>query len=400
LFLAGSTAFTLASLVCAVAPSPWLLVAARVLQAGGGAALIPASLALVLRASPPERIPVTLAIWGAMGAVAGAVGPTLGAAVVEAGGWRWVFVLNLPIGILTVVAGRRVLVESSDPSTPLPAPFGVALIVAASGLVALGLVQSDEWGWADARTVAAIVAGFVVLAAFVAHQRRTPAPAIDLALFGIGNYRWGNVASFTFGIVFSAMFLSSILFLTEVWGYSILRAGFAVAPGPALVAVLAPRIGRLAGRIGQRPLLVAGGLVFAAGGVVRLTQLGADPAYVADYLPSMLLSGVGVALCLPQLSSVIGQALPQNRLGVGGAANQAVRQFGGTFGVALAVAFVGQPAGLADALTRFDRVWWLLVVGALATSIASLPLRTRAAGRTIAATAPTPTTVVVGAEAV
>jgi EmrB/QacA subfamily drug resistance transporter len=394
LFLAGSIAFTLASLLCAIAPSPWLLVAARVLQAGGGAALIPASLALVLRASPPERIPVALAIWGAMGAVAGAVGPTLGAAVVESVGWRWVFVLNLPIGILTVVAGRRVLVESRDPSTPLPAPVGVALIIAASGLVALGLVQSGEWGWADPRTVTAIVAGFVLLAAFVAHQRRTSAPAIDLALFDIGNYRWGNVATFAFGIVFSAMFLSSILFLTEVWGYSILRAGFAVAPGPALVAVLAPRMGHLAGRIGQRPLLVVGGLVFAAGGAFRLTQLGGDPAYVADYLPSMLLTGVGVALCLPQLSSVIGQALPPNRLGVGGAANQAVRQFGGTFGVALAVGFVGTPAGLADALDRFDRVWWLLVVGALATSLASLPLRTGAVRRAVVAPTPAAATAV------
>jgi EmrB/QacA subfamily drug resistance transporter len=384
MFLTGSTVFTLASLLCAVAPSPWLLVAARVLQAAGAAALIPSSLALVLRASSPERIPVTLAIWGAMGAVAGAIGPTLGAAVVEAGGWRWVFVLNLPVGILTVVAGRRVLVESKDPSTPLPAPAGVALIVAASVLVALGLVQSDEWGWGDPRTVGSIVGGLAVLAVFVAHQRRTPAPAIDLSLFEIRNYRWGNVASFTFGIVFAAMFLSSILFLTQVWGYSILRAGFAVAPGPALVAVLAPRVGRLAGRIGQRPLLVTGGLVFAAGGVFRVTQLGAEANYVADYLPSMLLTGLGVALCLPQLSSVIGQSLPPNRLGVGGAANQAVRQFGGTFGVALAVAFVGTPVGLADALARFDRVWWLLVAGALLTSAASLPLRTGAAARAAA----------------
>jgi hypothetical protein len=290
-----------------------------------------------------------------------------------------VFLLNLPVGIATVVAGRRVLVESKDPSTPLPAPLGVVLVVAASTLLALGLVQTDQWGWLDPRTAAALGGGLVLLVAFVAHQRRSSAPAIDLALFAIGNYRWGNVATLVFGTVFSAMFLSSILFLTEVWGYSILRAGFAVAPGPALVAVLAPRMGRLAVRVGQRPLLLAGGLVFAAGGAYRLVRLDAVPSYVADYLPSMLLTGVGVALCLPQLSSVIGQSLPPNRLGVGGAANQAVRQFGGTFGVALVVALIGVPTGVADALTRFDRIWWLLVAGGVLTSAASLPLRTGAA---------------------
>jgi EmrB/QacA subfamily drug resistance transporter len=379
MFLLGSVVFTVASLLCAIAPTPALLVAARVLQAVGAATLIPSSLALVLRASPPQRIPVTLAVWGAMGAVAGAVGPTLGAAVVETGGWRWVFVLNLPVGIATVVAGRRVLVESKDPSTPLPAPLGVALVVAAGTLLALGLVQTDEWGWLDARTVASLVGGLVLLGVFVAHQRRSAAPAIDLALFGIRNYRWGNVATLVFGTVFAAMFLSSILFLTEVWGYSILRAGFAVAPGPALVAVLAPRMGRLAARIGQRPLLLAGGLVFAAGGAYRLVRLDARPDFVADYLPSMLLTGVGVALCLPQLSSVIGQSLPPNRLGVGGATNQAVRQFGGTFGVALVVALLGAPTSVTDALTRFDRIWWLLVAGGVLTTVAALPLRTGAA---------------------
>ena len=378
MFLTGSAVFTVASLLCAIAPNPTLLVVARILQAVGGATLIPSSLALVLRASPPQRIPVALAIWGAMGAVAGAVGPTLGAAVVEAGGWRWVFVLNLPVGIATLIAGRRVLVESKDPSTPLPAPLGVVLVVLASTLVALGLVQADEWGWADVRTIGAIAAGLAVLPVFVAHQRRTSAPAIDLALFGLRNYRWGNVATLSFGIAFSAMFLSSILFLTQVWGYSILRAGFAVAPGPALVAVLAPRMGRLAGRVGQRPLLLAGGLVFAAGGGWRLVRLGARPDFVVDYLPSMLLTGIGVALCLPQLSSVVGQALPPNRLGVGGAVNQAVRQFGGTFGVALVVALLGTPGGLDDALARFDRIWWLLIAGGVLTTLASVPLRTGA----------------------
>jgi MFS family permease len=173
------------------------------------------------------------------------------------------------------------------------------------------------------------------------------------------------------------MFFGSILFLTDVWGWSILEAGLAVSPGPAIVALLAPRFGKVAGRIGQRPLLLVGGLAFAAGGLWRLVALDATPDYVVDYLPSMVLTGLGVALCFPQLGSAAAQSLPPNRFGVGGAVNQAVRQFGGTFGVALTIALLGQPTGLADALTRFDRIWWLIVLGGLGTTVLCLPIAAR-----------------------
>jgi EmrB/QacA subfamily drug resistance transporter len=374
LFLLGSTVFTAASLACALAPTAEMLVAFRVLQAAGSALLIPASLALVLRAFPPEKIPHAVGIWGATGAAAGAIGPTLGAALVEAASWRWVFLLNLPVGIVTVLLGRRVLRESTDPDTPLPAATGVILIAAASGLLALGIVQSDDWGWTDPRTVTALAGGAALLAAFLQNQRRSRAPALDLDLFRSRDYRWANGAMLVFGTAFAAMFFGSILFLTDVWGWSILKAGLAISPGPAVVALLAPRFGKLAGRVGQRPLLLLGGLAYAAGGVWRLVALDGTPDYVVEYLPSMLLTGLGVALTFPQLGSAAAQSLPPNRLGVGGAVNQAVRQFGGTLGVALTIALLGQPAGLADALIRFDRIWWLIVLGGLGTSLLCLPI--------------------------
>jgi EmrB/QacA subfamily drug resistance transporter len=376
MFLAGVALFTGASLLCAVAPNPVMLVAARAVQAVGGAALVPSSLALILRATPRERIPISAAIWGATAALAGAVGPTLGAALVEWGGWRWVFVLNLPVGAATILMGRRSLRESRDPASMLPAPLGVGLLVAGAVLLTLGLVRGDEWGWSSGSTVASIVAGVVVLCAFVAHQARTPAPAMDLSLFESHNFRWANAATIVFGIAFSAMFLSSILFLTSVWRWSILEAGFGVAPGPLLVALLAPWFGRLAARIGQRPLVVVGGLVYAAGGAWRLFTFDAEPAFASAYLPSMLLTGTGVALCIPQLSSVIGQSLPPNRFGVGGAVNQALRQLGGTLGVAVAVGLVSGATGIDDALGRFDRIWWMIVAGGLLTTVLSIPLRT------------------------
>ena len=378
-FLAGSAVFTIASMACGLAPSAGVLIAFRVVQAIGAAALIPSSLALVLRAFPPARVPFAVAIWGASGAVAGALGPTLGAILVEAASWRWVFFINLPIGLYTVFAGRRVLHESKDESAVLPAPVGVVLIIVAAGLVSLGLVQSESWGWTDPRTIGAIVGGLVVFGVFVVHQRTTKAPALNMELFAIRNFSWGNAATFAFGTAFTAMFFSSILFLTQVWDYSVLQAGLGVAPGPALVAVLAPFMGNLAGRIGQRPLLLGGGALFAIGGLWRLVLLDGDPSYVTDYLPSMLFTGLGVSMCLPQLSSVVAQSLPPNRLGVGGGSNQAIRQFGGTFGVALTIAFLSSPGSLDEALANFDLVWWLLIVGGLLTSVLSMPLRTRRA---------------------
>lgn len=384
-FLAGSALFTAASMACGVATSVEMLIGFRVLQAAGAAILIPSSLALVMRAFPSRDVPRAVAIWGAAGAVAGALGPTLGAAIVEGLGWRWAFFINLPVGVFTIIAGRRVLRESADPGTKVPDMFGVVLVVAAAGVLSYAVVDTETSGWGSGRTLGLLAVGAALLAAFVLHQRSTDAPALDLSLLSIGNFRWGNLSAFAFGLAFSAMFLGSILFLTEVWGWSILQAGFGVAPGPALVAVLAPRLGTLAGRIGQRPLIVVGGLAYAAGGAYRVVALGPDPAYVTDYLPSMLLTGVGVAMCLPQLSSVVAQALPANRIGVGGAVLQAVRQFGGTFGVALAVALVAGATSAADALEGFERIWWLIVAGGLATSVLALPLRT---GRRAAAVEP------------
>ncbi|MEP6299348.1 MAG: DHA2 family efflux MFS transporter permease subunit [Ilumatobacter sp.] len=396
-FLTGSAAFTIASMACGLAPTIEVLVAFRILQAAGAAMLIPSSLALVMRAVPSEKVPHAVAIWGAAGGVAGALGPTLGATIVEHLDWRWAFFINLPIGLFTVIAGARTLRESSDPRTRIPAPLGVVLIIVAASALSYGFVDSDTNGWLSAPTIGALAVGLAALVVFVVHQRASRAPVLDLDLFGIGNFRWGNIAMLVFGVAFSAMFFGSILFLTSVWEWSILKAGIGIAPGPALVALLAPRTGRLAGTIGQRPIIVAGGLLYAAGGVWRVVLLGPDVDYWVDYFPSMVLTGIGVAFCIPQLSSVVAQALPANRIGVGGAALQAVRQFGGTFGVAITIALLADPGGLAGALAAFDKIWWIVVAGGLLVTASSLPLRT---GRRIVPMPETPGRDLVGIDTV
>jgi EmrB/QacA subfamily drug resistance transporter len=373
-FLTGSGLFTAASMACGLAPTAELLIAFRIVQAAGAACLIPASLALVMHAFAHDQLPRAVAIWGAAGAVAGALGPTLGAAIVETLGWRWAFFINLPVGIYTLVAGRSSLNESSDPDTKVPAMLGVVLVAAAAGLVSYAVVGTEEIGWLSGRTIAMFVAGGVAVGAFIVHQRRTSAPVLDLDLFGIGNFRWANLAMLVFGTAFSALFLGSILFLTQVWGWSILEAGFGVAPGPVVVGLVAARIGSLASRIGQRPILLLGGVLYACSGAYRLVMLGPDSDYLRDYFPSMVISGIGVGFVFPQLSSVVAQALPPNRRGVGGAALQAGRQLGGTFGVALTIALLGAATSASSALSAFDGIWWLIVIGGLATSAFALPL--------------------------
>lgn len=374
-FLVGSTAFTLASMACGLAPDVWSLIVFRVVQAFGGAVLIPASLALVMHAFTRDQLPRAVAVWGVAGAVAGALGPTLGAAIVEGLGWRWAFFINLPVGVVTVVLGRRHLHESADETVRRPSMVGVVLVAASASVVSYAVVETETYGWGSGRTLVTLCVGIAMAVAFVVHQRVTEAPVLNLDLFSIPTFRWCNLAGVAFGVAFTAMFLGSILYLTEVWGWSILEAGIGIAPGPAFVAVLAPRFGTLAGRVGQRPILIAGGVLYALGGAYRLVALGAEPDYFVDYLPSVVLTGIGVACCLPQLSSAVAQSLPANRIGIGGASLQSARQLGGSFGVALAVAFIGRPSGIAEAVANFERVWWVIIVGGAATAalVARLP---------------------------
>ncbi|MEL6187817.1 MAG: MFS transporter, partial [Myxococcota bacterium] len=363
--------------LCGLAPNAWTLIAFRALQAVGGALLIPASLALVIRATPPRDLPVSVAVWGALGAVSGAIGPTLGAGIIAALGWRGVFFLNVPVGIATWVLGRRTLRESANPETPAPALSGVALVAVGAAVASLGFVQSEAWGWSDPRTVGSLTLGAALLVVFSFLQRTSSAPVVDPGLFRHPTFVWANVASVALGLAFTAMFLGSILFLTQVWGWSTLAAGLGVSPGPTLVAFVAPRLGSLARRTGQKPMILLGGLVFAASGLHRYVFLDLEPDYLIDYLPSMLLSSLGIALTIPQLSSSIAQSIPSSHLGVGTATNQAIRQFAGTFGVALAIAFVGDAASPTEAMLGFNRVWLLMVGSGVATTLLALPIRPR-----------------------
>jgi EmrB/QacA subfamily drug resistance transporter len=376
-FLIGLVAFTLASVLCAMAPTAGLLVTFRVIQALGAAALVPASLAVVLSVFPRAKVPIAVAVWGAIAALAAAVGPTAGALLVQGWGWRAVFLANVPVGAVALVLSLRLLPESRE-STRLrfPDPLGILLLAGALTLLALGLVQSDQWHWASARTIGVLVAGLLVLAWFVRRTLSVPNPALDLTMFVRPSFRWANIATAAFTIGFTAMFFALIQFMTGVWHYGIVRAGLAMMPGPLVVMLLAPPLGRVAARIGQRALLVPGGLVYAASGAWLLLALDAQPHWATHLLPGSLLGGLGVAMVIPHLTSAAVQELPPDDFGAGSAVNQAIRQFGATFGVALTVALLGTLTPV-NALDHFQRVWWMLLVCGVLTSVAALALPRR-----------------------
>ena len=378
-FLVGSSVFTAASMLCGLAPSLELFVVFRVFQGAGAAILVPASLALVMAAFPREKLPQVIAIWGAIGAFSAALGPALGGAIVNGLGWRWVFFLNLPIGIVTLLAGSRFLRESKDSTVRIPKLLGVVLVAGAAGVLSYGIVESDAAGWGSPQTAITLAVGLVLLATFIFHQKQTDAPTLDLELFAIGNFRWGSLAMFTFAMGFGSMFFGSILFMVNVWGWSILKAGLAIAPSPALVAVLAPRFGKVAGRIGQRPLVLLGGLFLTTSGLYWRLILTIDAGYWVGFVAPLILVAFATALIFPSVTSVAAQALPQNRVGVGGAAIQAVRQFGMTFGVAVTLAFIGSAPQTAELFIRFNRIWYTLIILGLLTTLCGLPLKTKKA---------------------
>ncbi|KVE63580.1 MFS transporter [Burkholderia vietnamiensis] len=375
MFLLGLAMFVGGSFGCGIASRIEMLWAMRAVQGAGAALLLPASLSILLAAFPVTKRAIAVSLWGAVSGVAGALGPSVGSFLVDRFGWPWAFLLNLPLGALALWQGWRVLDESRDPERGAPLDLvGVVLLIVGVGAIAFGLVQSEALGWASPKVALAIAGGLAMLAAFVAWARTARAPAIDLSLFQDRTYRYINLASLCFAIGFAMMFFQTFLFTTGVWSYSLTRAGLAGSPGPLLVVPTAIVCGRFAARAGHRLLLVTGSLISMAASLWFALVPGVTPDYLHAWLPGALLTGLGVGMVMPSLSAAAVAHLPPARFGVGSAVNQAIRQMGSVFGVALTVAITG------NAITRlaeFHTLCYLQIALALATAILCAPVDTR-----------------------
>jgi EmrB/QacA subfamily drug resistance transporter len=367
-FFAGLGVFTFGSLLCGIAPSVELLVAGRLVQGLGAAALLPASLALLLGAYPGERRPQMVALWGGIGALAVATGPSVGALLITGFGWRAAFFVNLPVGLVTWLVGRRVLEGSAQgASRPAPDYLGVVLLGGALAALVLAISQGPSWGWTGPAVLGALGAVLVLAAAFLVRSSRHAEPVLDLGLFRSRSFSVANLATLLYAMGFFAMLLGNILFLTSVWGYSILVAGLAVTPGPLVVAVVSGPAGKLAGRIGFRPVLLVGFAVFASGLAWFALRIGLHREYFTVWLPGTLIVGLGIGLTFPILSAAAVSSLHHERFAVGSAVNQTARQVGGALGVAVLVVILGTPSSAARALTSFHHLWWFAAAMAVSS---------------------------------
>jgi EmrB/QacA subfamily drug resistance transporter len=375
-FFTGIFVFATGSALCGLAPSVGLLIGGRVTQGMGAALLLPSSLGLLLEAFPAEKRSQTVALWGGVGALAVATGPSLGAALITSGGWRLAFYVNLPVALVAWGLGRRVLVDDR-PALPTKHPdyLGVLLISASLAGLVLAISEGPDWGWLSGRVAGAVAASALSGAAFLTRCSRHPEPVLDLSLFRARSFSVANGATLVYSMGFFAMLLGNILFLTGVWHYSILQAGLAVTPGPIVVAGVAGPAGKLATRIGFRPVIFTGSLLFAGGLLWYATVVGTDPQYLARWLPATLVVGLGIGLTFPVLSAAAVSSLPADRFAVGSAVNQTARQVGGAVGVAVLVAILGNPASPGAALPHFQHLWLFSCSMALASGLISLLLR-------------------------
>ena len=386
MFLIGVTSFVGVSVLCGLATSPEMLTAARVLQAAAGAILVPTSLALLLPEFPASQRATAVAIWSATGAVAAALGPSLGGVLVEEAGWRWVFFVNVPIGLAALIPARRLLTERRDPAAVLPDAVGTALMIAGVGALALGIVQGPDWGWGSPGVLGSLAAAAVLLPLVVLRSARHPAPVIELGLFRARSFAVANAGMFAFSSAFYALLLCNVLFLTGAWDYSILEAGFAVTPGPLSAALAAPLGGGLSDRFGQRVVALPGALLFAAGCALFATGIDATPDYAGEYLVPTILTGLGVGLSFAAWGSAAVAELPAARFATGSAVLACLRQIGAVLGIAALVAVLeAAPAG--DPVQGFTDAWSLMAIAAGVLALLALALGRVRAGAPVVASA-------------
>jgi EmrB/QacA subfamily drug resistance transporter len=379
-FLAGLVVFGIASLGCAVAPDLPALIACRALQAAGAAMLMPTSLGLALSVFPSHQRGTAVGVWAGVGAVAAGSGPVLGGLLVESS-WRWIFLINLPVILATLVAGVAILPRRGNVRGGQRPPgwridgVGTVLVLGAVGLVCTALTEAP--GWPPSRTWPVLAGGLLLAAAFVAHIRRHPDPLVAPRLFSIRPFSAGAAGLVAYYTGFAAMLLGTTLLLTVHWHFSVLLAAVSIAPGPITAGIVSPFSGRLSARFGMRSTVVAGAVLFAAAGAWPLASAGDGPAYAAVVLPSMVLWGVANALIQPSLFASA-DAAPRAELASGSAVLATARQLGSALGVAVFVAVLG--AHPAKDLAGFDRAWIVVLIAAAMTAFAGLAIGRRLIG--------------------
>ncbi len=370
MFVAGLGIFTLASAAAALAPSAEALIAARAVQGIGGAIVTPLTLTILSAGVPENRRGLALGAWGGIGGLAVAIGPLVGGAVVEGISWQWIFWLNVPIGLVLAPLAALRLSETHGASDRLDLR---GLGLASAGLLGVvwGLVRGNGQGWTSPEIVGSIAVGLVLLAAFVLWERRAPAPMLPMRFFRNRTFALANVSSlFMFFGMFGSIFLLSQFFQT-VQGYGPLGSGLRILPWTAMPIFVAPVAGALSDRIGGQRLMGAG-LALQATGLAWIAAVSTPTTPYGELVAPFVLSGVGMALFFAPVANVVLSAVRPAEEGQASGANNAIREVGGVFGVAVLASIFSHVGGYGSAASFTDGMQTSVYVGAAIVALGSL----------------------------
>jgi len=357
IFQRGMVLFAISSVLSALAPNVWVLIAARVVQSVAGALVIPASLSMVLPLFPSTRRPSAVAAWAAAGPLSAAVAPSASAALLQFSSWRWLYFLSAPVSVAIWLIGRRRLQEVTAPDKVGTLDItGAVLGTMGIALVVLSVGKGGDWGWASPLTIFAFVVAWAFIAAFLVQSRRHPQPLIDLSLFRIREVWMTNLANTLISLTSLSIWLVWPLYLKRLWGYSNLQIGLALTAGPIAAATMTLVGGRVADKFGHRWPIHIGSLVMVFSVGWCWLVLDQDGSYVTSFLPGIATFGFGWGLSSPTMNSYALEAVPESTWGSMNAAFNMLRNVAGAIGVAAAVAFVGA-ADRADSVAAFDRAF-------------------------------------------
>jgi len=358
-FLLGVGLFTLSSAACAAADSVVTLTAFRLVQAAGAALMTPTSLGLLLAAFPPERRGGAVRTWTAIGGLAAALGPVIGGVLVTVN-WRWIFLVNVPIGLVAMLVGWWKLPEVPGHEAPRPHPFDALLVTGGIGALTFAIVKVNDWGWRSTGIGISFIAAIVLLAWFVWRCLRSDRPFVDPALFRIRQFTGAALVMAPYSAAFGAMLLSVALWEQTAWGWSALKTGLAIAPGPLLVPITSLLFsGKLIARFGAAAVVTAGIFFFVAGLSYWASVIGLEPN-AALVIMGMIPTGIGVGLTFPTLMGVAASGLRSASFATGSGVINMIRQAALAIGVAIFVAIVGSPATPVERVAAFHRGWWIM----------------------------------------
>jgi EmrB/QacA subfamily drug resistance transporter len=356
-FRIGMMGFVASALLSAVAPSIWVLIGARILQAVSGAFVLPASLAMILPEFPKERHGTAVGVWAATSPIASAIAPSAAAAMLEFASWRWLYFLTAPIAGLTLLAGWRLLRESKADSTPGRLDLvGVIEGTTAITVLVFAVSQGPAWGWDHPAVAGSIVAAVILFPAFVLQSRRHPAPLLNLTLFAERPVWTANLANFLVHLAGMSSWLMWPLYMSRVWGWDKFAIGIALTPGPVFSGIATSIGGSLSDRYGYTWMLRIGSLILVAGMTWEWYVIDADVGYFTSLFPVIGSMGAGWALVSPQLNGALLKHVHQNYWGEANASFNTVRNVAAALGIAAAVALVGESTG-EGAAAAFEPLW-------------------------------------------